>query len=91
MDREVCFISGAGNLGEGQRPISTPTDNQCGRSPSRLRREGLLEDGTVGAETVVFKWVLLAVLSAVSLQLQAQFVSVTLGPVLGVLGSLCHN
>ena len=45
MDREVCFISGAGNLGEGQRPISSPTDNQCGRSPSRLRREGLLEDG----------------------------------------------
>ena len=32
VDREVCFISGAGNLGEGQRPISTPTDSQWGRS-----------------------------------------------------------
>ena len=43
------------------------------------------------ALTVIFKLVISAVLSTVSLQFQGQCVSVSLGPVLGILGSLCHS
>ena len=99
LERKVCFILDAGNLGRVRvgdscpKADSPPTDNQWARG-FRDGGRGLHAETAQSAVTVVLLLVIggltsviLIVLSTVSLQFQGWFVPISLRPVLGIVAA----
>ena len=99
MERKLCFILEAGNLGAGSYPKAdspspaTPSDEQWTRAFID-RGRGLHAETAQLALAVMLTLVIgglisviLIVLSTVNLQFQDQFVSISLRPVLGTVAA----